>query len=99
MNLEDLCIHHFTDEQYYNLGEVEVKLIVGGEYPFLDGVVNLINLWDVFAFGDGVEPNIHEGQCAVGLFKLAVHMHFLNAEAAVVIVSLDLFVCFYHKLD
>ena len=75
------------------------ELVEGGILPVLDGSVEPLNLWDVFAFGDGVEPNIHEGQCAVGLFKLAVHMHFLNAEAAVVIVSLDLFVCFYHKLD
>ena len=75
-----------------------VKLIVGGEYPFLDGVVNLINLWDVFAFGYGVETNLQEGQYIAGWLKFPVNPHFLDAEAMLGIVSLGFFDSFDHRL-
>ena len=43
-----------------------VDLIEGGGYPFLDGAVEPLNLWDVFTFGYGVEPNLKEVQRIAG---------------------------------
>ena len=62
-------------------------------------MVDPLNIWDLFAFGDGVETNIQEGHCNSGWFKLTVYMHFLDAEAALGIVSLDLFDRFDRRLD
>ena len=60
---------------------MEVKLVVygmTGMHPFLDGAVDLIKIFNVFAFGDGVEPNLKEDQCATGYSKLTVHPQFLD---------------------
>ena len=76
-----------------------VELAVGGAYPLLDDVLKLINILGFSFFGDGVDPNIHYGQCNVGWFKLPVHTNFLDVEVALVVVNLDLFDCFDNRID
>ena len=68
-----------------------VDLVVGGIYTFLDGAAEILNIWDVFPFGDGVDPNIQKVQCNAVWFKLTVHPYLINTEAAIGIVRLDLF--------
>ena len=40
-----------------------VDIFIGGTYPFLDGAVEPLNIWYVFAFVESVEPNMQESQC------------------------------------
>ena len=40
-----------------------------------------------------------EVQCTPGWFKFPVHTHFIDAEDALGVTSLDLFDCFDHRLD
>ena len=76
-----------------------VEIVVGGAHPLLDVVFELLNIWDVFSFGDGVDPIIQEGQLKMGWFKLTVHYYFLDAEAALGVVGLGLFDHFNHRID
>ena len=53
----------------------------------------------MFTFGDGVEPNLQEGQCTAGWLEFPAHPHFLNVEDVLDVVRLDLFDCFNHRID
>ena len=52
------CIDHLSDEQSFNLGDMSVDCAAVGMYHLLDGTVEPLNIWDVFTFRGGVDPNI-----------------------------------------
>ena len=78
---------------------MSVELIVVDTCPFCYVAVEPISIWDVFAFGDGFEPNLQGGQCTMVWFKFPAYTYFLDVEAAIGVVSLDLFDHFDHRLD
>ena len=83
-------MYHISDDHACNIGQVSLKLIVVGVYPFLNCVVETLYLQHMLALGYNVDTYLQQGQLDTGLLKISIHPCLINTESSFSVICHDL---------